>query len=270
MPYVQIEGLKIYFVEKGEGPETLLLVHGNVSSTEYWDKFLNILPRQYSAIALDLRGYGRTEHPPDGYNIPQFVEDLNQFTKHLSLTRFHLLGHSMGGMTSMLFTLKYPEKVQTLGLLDTVPAGGLLLNDEIRTYFRQIMNDRKLLRQIMETAVMPYGEGPSFVERATEIASSCAPQAFTESPESMHQTNFISEVSKITAPILIMHGKDDAVIPLEFMVPTMKAMVDAQVVIFTRCGHSPQVERPKEFAKTYLRFIRQQKLKTRKERRKAK
>ena len=43
MPYVQIEGLKIYYKEIGNGPETLLLVHGNVSSTEYWDKFLNIL-----------------------------------------------------------------------------------------------------------------------------------------------------------------------------------------------------------------------------------
>jgi len=270
MPYVQIEGLKIYFVENGNGPETLLLVHGNVSSTEYWDKFLSILPRQYRAVALDLRGCGRTEHPPDGYNIPQFVEDLNQFARHLGLTRFHLLGHSMGGMTSMLFTLKYSEKVQTLGLLDTVPADGLFLNDEIRTYFSQILNDRNLLRQTMEAAVMPYGEGPSFVERATEIASSCTPQTFTVSPESMHQTNFISEVSKITAPTLIIHGKDDAVIPLEFMVPTMKAMVDAEVIIFTHCGHSPQVERPREFAKTYLHFVAQHRMKQKRERRELK
>lgn len=270
MPYVQIEGLKIYFVEKGNGPETLLLVHGNVSSTEYWDKFLSILPRQYRAVALDLRGCGRTEHPPDGYNILQFAEDLNQFTKHLGLTRFHLLGHSMGGMTSMLFTLKYPEKVQTLALLDSVPANGLFLNEEVRSYFRVIMKDRVALRQIMEQMVVPFGEGPSFVERATEIAAACAPQTFTKNPESMHQTNFISEVSKITAPTLIIHGKDDAVIPLEFMVPTMKAMVDAEITIFTHCGHSPQVERPREFAKTYLHFVALHRTKKKRERRKLK
>jgi pimeloyl-ACP methyl ester carboxylesterase len=255
MPYVQIEGLKIYYIEKGNGPETLLLVHGNVSSTEYWDKFLNILPPQYRAVALDLRGSGHTEHPPNGYNIPQFVEDVNQFTSQLKLTRFHLLGHSMGGMTSMLFTLKHPEKVQTLGLLDSVPANGLFLNDEVRSYFRVIMKDRGALRQIMEQMVVPFGEGSSFAERATEIAAACAPQTFTENPESMHQTNFISELSQITAPTLIIHGKDDAVIPLEFMVPTMKAMVNAQVIIFTRCGHSPQLEYPKQFAETYLSFI---------------
>ena len=90
MPYVQIEGLKIFYIEKGNGPETLLLVHGNVSSTEYWDKFLNILPPRYRAVALDLRGSGQTEHPPDGYNIPQFVEDVKQFTNRLGLSRFHL------------------------------------------------------------------------------------------------------------------------------------------------------------------------------------
>ena len=155
----------------------------------------------------------------------------------------------------MLFTLKHPEKVQTLGLLDSVPANGLFLNEEVRSYFRVIMEDRAALRQIMEQMVVPFGEGPSFVERATEIAFACAPQTFTENPESMHQTNFISELSQITAPTLIIHGKDDAVIPLEFMVPTMKAMVNAQVIIFTRCGHSPQVEYPKQFAETYLSFI---------------
>lgn len=260
MPYVQIEGLKIYYIEKGDGPETLLLVHGNVSSTEYWDKFLNILPSQYRAVALDLRGSGQTEHPPDGYNIPQLVEDINQFTSRFGLTRFHLLGHSMGGMTSMLFTLKHPEKVQTLALVDSVPANGLFLNEEVRSYFRVIMENRAALRQIMEQMVVPFGEGPSFVERATEIAFACAPQTFTENPESMHQTNFISELPTITIPTLILHGKDDAVIPLEFMVPTMKALVDAQVVIFTHCGHSPQVERPKEFSEIYLRFIGEHKM----------
>jgi len=255
MPYAQIEGLKIFYEETGSGLETILLIHGNVSSTEYWDKFLNLLPSQYRAVALDLRGCGLTEHPPNGYNIPQFVEDVNQFTSQLKLTRFHLLGHSMGGMTSMFFTLKHPEKVQTLTLLDSVPANGLFLNDEIRSYFHVIMKDRGALRQVMEQMVVPFGEGPSFVERATEIAFACAPKTFTENPESMHQTNFISELSQITIPTLIIHGKDDTVIPFEFMVPTMKAMVDAQVIIFTRCGHSPQVEYPKKFAETYFSFI---------------
>jgi len=258
MPYAQVEGLKIYYKEIGNGPETFLLIHGNVSSTEYWDKFLNILPPQYRAVALDLRGCGQTEHPVNGYNIPQLVEDVNQFTSQLRLTRFHLLGHSTGGMISMLLTLNHPEKVQTLTLLDSVPANGLFLNDEVRSYFRVIMKDRGALRQVMEQMVVPFGEGQSFVERATEIAFACAPQTFTENPESMHQTNFISELSQITAPTLIVHGKDDTVIPLEFMVPTMKAMVNAQVIIFTRCGHSPQVEYPKKFAETYLNFIAKQ------------
>jgi pimeloyl-ACP methyl ester carboxylesterase len=258
MPYAQVEGLKIYYKEIGNGPETILLIHGNVSSTEYWDKFLNLLPSQYRAVALDLRGCGQTEHPENGYNIPQLVEDVNQFTSQLRLTRFHLLGHSTGGMISMLLTLNHPEKVQTLTLLDSVPANGLFLNDEVRSYFRVIMKDRGALRQVMEQMVVPFGEGQSFVERATEIAFACAPQTFTENPESMHQTNFISELSQITAPTLIVHGKDDTVIPLEFMVPTMKAMVNAQVIIFTLCGHSPQVEYPKKFAETYLNFIAKQ------------
>lgn len=100
MPYVQIEGLKIYFVEKGKGPETVLLVHGNVSSTEYWRKFLRFLPPRYRVVALDLRGYGRTEHPSDGYTIPRFVDDLNQFTDRLEINPFSPPGAFHGGTNS--------------------------------------------------------------------------------------------------------------------------------------------------------------------------
>jgi len=254
MPYLQIDGLKVHYVKKGKGRETLLLVHGNVSSSEYWAKFMRLLPVRYQAIALDQRGCGKTEHPQDGYTIDQLVEDLKGFVDRSKLKRFHLLGHSMGGQVSMLYTLKYPERVKTLAILDSVPADGLFLNDEVRGYFEKITNDRHMLRQTMDM-VMPYGRGPSFAGRATEIASACAIQAFTMYPESMHMTNILPMIKNIKIPTLIMHGKDDAIIPLEFMIPTMKAMVDARVVIFTRCGHSPQVERPKEFADKYLGFV---------------
>ncbi len=260
MPYVQLDGLKIHYVKRGKGRETILLLHGNVASADYWSKFLKILPESYQAIALDQRGCGKTEHPPSGYEVPQFVDDLSQFTRRLGLERFHLIGHSMGGQVSMLFTLKYPEKVQTLALLDSVPADGLFLNDEIRANFALLANDPKMFRQAMD-AVMPYGEGPAYADRAAEIALACAPQTLKENLESMHQTRFLADLAKITTPTLILHGKDDLVIPLELMVPTMKAIVDARVVIFTRCGHSPQVERPGEFAGAYLGFIRQYKLK---------
>ena len=257
MPYLPIEGLKIHYTKRGKGPETILLLHGNVSSTEYWNRFLKMLPARYQAVALDQRGCGKTEHPSLGYSIPQFVEDLRQFTDRLGLPRFHLVGHSMGGQVSMLFTLKHPEKVQTLTLLDSVPADGLFLNEEVRAYFTQVANDPNVLRQAMDL-VMPYGQGPSFSERAMGIALACAPQTMWESLESMNQTLFLSDLAKIAVPTLILHGKDDMVIPLELMVPTMKAIVHAQVFIFTHCGHSPQVERPKEFAEAYLTFLRRQ------------
>ena len=260
MPYLQIEGLKIHYVKKGKGPETILLLHGNVSSTEYWNKFLKMLPARYQAIALDQRGCGKTEHPSSGYSIPQFVEDLSRFSDRLGLPPFHLVGHSMGGQVSMLFTLKHPEKVRTLTLLNSVPADGLFLNEEVRAYFTQVANDPKVLRQAMDM-VMPYGYGPSFAERATAIALACAPQTMKESLESMNQTRFLSDLGKIAVPTLILHGKDDMVIPLELMVPTMKAIVHAQVVIFSHCGHSPQVERPEEFAEAYLGFLRRQRTK---------
>jgi pimeloyl-ACP methyl ester carboxylesterase len=254
MPVAQLPGLKMYYNEKGDGQETFLLVHGNVSSSEYFERVNALFPSSSRIIAPDLRGCGQTEHTGGGYDIAQFVEDLDRLTGHLGLDRFHLMGHSMGGQTSMLYTLTHPKKVRTLCLLDSVPADGLFLNDEIRASFHLLLQDREVLRQVMRDMVVPYGEGPAFAERAFEIAAACAPQTILDNPESMHRTNFLFDLSRITVPTLIIHGKDDLVIPLESMVPTMKALADARVFILTRCGHSPQVERPEEVAEIYLPF----------------
>lgn len=73
----------------------------------------------------------------------------------------------------------------------------------------------------------------------------------------MNKTVLLDLVGLITAPTLIIHGREDLIIPLETMESTFQAMPSATVIILDKCGHSPQIERPEEFSQVYNNFINQ-------------
>jgi branched-chain amino acid transport system permease protein len=254
MPFVQLSGLKMHYVVHGNGPETILLVHGNLASLRWWEKLLPLLPDKYRVIAVDLRGCGQSEHTNDGYTVAQFAQDIFQFVKAMNLTKFHLLGHSLGGQTSLFFAIEHPEYLQTLAIADSVPAAGYHLDDEARAFFEVLRTDKQVLREAMVNC-MPYNQDQEFLDKVWEDAMGCAPQVFTENAESCHNTVIIDKVGGIDVPTLIMHGREDIIIPLDSIETTIKAMPKAKVVIFEKSGHSPQIEVPIQFSQEYLSFL---------------
>lgn len=256
MPFIEHSDFKMHYEITGTGPEPILLIHGNIASTRWWDKYLDHLPQDYHGIAIDLRGCGQSGRPDSGYTISQFAADINTLVKRLELKKFHLLGHSMGGQIALYYTLQHPEQVQTLTLLDSVPAAGLALDDSTRKAFDLFMNDKNILKEAVQSC-MQYSSNPQFALQACEDAFGCAPNIFKDNPETMNKTVLLDLVGLITAPTLIIHGREDLIIPLETMESTFQAMPSATVIILDKCGHSPQIERPEQFSQVYNNFINQ-------------
>lgn len=255
MPFVQLPDFLMYYVVRGDGPETVLLIHGNIASARWWDKFLANLPRGYQAVAMDLRGCGKSGKPARGYTICQFAEDIRDFTEQTGLKKFHLVGHSMGGQIAAYFTLQYPKLVKTLTLVDAVPATGLDLDEQTRGFFKILLQDKAALRQAMDACMQYAADKEAFAALAWQDAANCAPKIYQDNPKTMHDTVLIDRIGSITAPVLIVHGREDLVIPLAAVESTIAAMPAAQVVVFDRCGHSPQLEIPELFTQTYFQFV---------------
>ena len=117
---VQTPRLAIAYLEAGTGTTPIVLIHGNCSSSLFFQDVMLALAatQKYTIYAPDLRGYGDSETLPIDATrgVKDFSDDLNAFVQSLGLPAFHLLGWSLGGNVAMQYVIDYPGKVRSLTL----------------------------------------------------------------------------------------------------------------------------------------------------------
>ena len=102
-----------HFIEKGRG-EPLILLHGNGENCAYFAGQIDAFALYYHVYALDTRGHGKTPRGTAPFTIRQFADDLLSFMDAHGIEKAHILGFSDGGNIAMIFTMKYPERVNRL------------------------------------------------------------------------------------------------------------------------------------------------------------
>ena len=111
--YANVNGIKIYYEEYGQG-EPVLLLHGNSSSISLFEKQIPELSKQFHVIAVDTRGQGKSSEDGKMYTYDLFADDMNALLDHLHLDSVNVLGWSDGGNTGLIMAMKYPAKVKKL------------------------------------------------------------------------------------------------------------------------------------------------------------
>lgn len=121
--FVQANGLRHHLLARGApGAPVVLMIHGLAGQAHTFDGIANILAARYHVYCLDVRGRGESEWgPPDQYNIDTYVEDLEAVREALGLQRFALVGTSMGGLITMQYAPRFPERVSRAVLNDIGP-----------------------------------------------------------------------------------------------------------------------------------------------------
>lgn len=105
--------IKHFYIEKGKG-EPLILLHGNGENCEYFEQQIEAFSCKYHVYAIDTRGHGKTPRGEKVFSIRQFADDLAGFMDEHNIEKSHLLGFSDGGNIALIFSLKYPERVDRL------------------------------------------------------------------------------------------------------------------------------------------------------------
>jgi pimeloyl-ACP methyl ester carboxylesterase len=90
-----VNGVRLHYLTAGSG-EPLLLLHGVPKTSYYWRKVLPLLTPHYTVVAPDLRGFGDSQHPRDGYDMRTVAEDVAQLASSLGYERFRLVGEDWG------------------------------------------------------------------------------------------------------------------------------------------------------------------------------
>jgi len=129
------DGLKIQLaVWEGKGKQ-ILCIHGLTANSRFWDCLASALSPQHRVIAMDLRGRGLSDKPPKGYSIEHHCKDVLSLIDDLGLKRPVLMGHSLGAFISLVFSAKYPQRVDRLILVD---GGGKLTKTQMAKVFAGI------------------------------------------------------------------------------------------------------------------------------------
>ena len=120
MPKADVNGIKISYKVKGEG-YPLIFIHGFGSKKESFMAQIPALSEKYKVIYFDSRGAGKTERPNLPYSMDMFADDIKGLMDYLKIKKTHILGFSFGGMVAQNFVLKYPNSVNKLILINTLP-----------------------------------------------------------------------------------------------------------------------------------------------------
>jgi pimeloyl-ACP methyl ester carboxylesterase len=118
-----VNGTTLHYVRGGTGPSVILL-HGFPEDWYAYHKVMPRLAKQFTVVAVDLRGIGGSAATPGGYDAANMAEDVHQLAEHLHLEHVYVVGHDIGGMVAYAFVRRYPETIRGVMLLDE-PMPGL-------------------------------------------------------------------------------------------------------------------------------------------------
>ncbi|MFC4766018.1 alpha/beta fold hydrolase [Effusibacillus consociatus] len=255
MPFVKAGDIQIHYQEKGNGPEAILFIHGNIGSWRWWEKVMDLLTEEYRSFALDSRGCGFTDKPETGHSIRQFADDVEAFAQALNINQFTLVGHSLGGGTAMQYAIAYPHRVKRLILLDPVPAEGLVIPEEFHPLFKQWQEDKESLKEALKGTAPTYSYN-EFFDQLVEEAFTASKQVFEGNIKALAEMDVSGHLREITAPALVIWGELDNWSPLDGIQRIHQAIPGSRLEVVPGVGHSLNVENPKRFVDLVTDFCK--------------
>src|SRR5689334_7798457 len=130
MPFLYVEDLQIHYEIEGEGPP-LMILHGMGNNSQSWKKQLQGLSKQFTVIAWDAPGYGKSSDPiVELKEFSQFADVLKGFIEKLNYPSVTLLGHSMGSAIALDFCYRFPKMVDALIISDATRGAAALSKEE--------------------------------------------------------------------------------------------------------------------------------------------
>jgi pimeloyl-ACP methyl ester carboxylesterase len=120
--FAEVNGVKLHYLIAGEG-DPVLLLHGFAESSHMWLPLIAKLAAKHTVIAPDLRGFGRSSTPADGYTKAAMAQDIHALVKSLNHDRIRLVGHDIGLMVAYAYAAQYPSEVDRLVLMEAFLPG---------------------------------------------------------------------------------------------------------------------------------------------------
>lgn len=254
---------RTHYIEDGSG-DPLILLHGGGAGADGRSNWTTCLPhfaKRRRAIAPDLVGFGHTDKPdPSGFTYSQDArnEQIIAFIEALGLERVSIVGNSMGGATALGVAMRRPDLVENLVLMGSAGLGGAP-SPELGAILNYDFTVEGMRRIIAALANPGFVAGEDQVRYRYEI--SVQPQtraAYTATMAWVRENGLAyptEEIEKVTTRTLVVHGKDDLVVPLANAYRFLELLRNSTGYVIPNCRHWTMIEYPETFSSVTLDFL---------------
>ena len=271
---VTVRGTKIRYRDSGGNGPAVLLTHGIGLMLEIWEPTAAALAGQYRVISWDLPGFGHSEVREQPYSVPFFGDFTAAFLDALEIGKVHAVGHSMGGAVSLAFAREHPSRLSSITLncsaslgrespfifkLFTLPGIGNLMTKPSRANTRNALKSMyrdfsRVTPGLEETwyriSLLPGNQGV-FLQTLRSMTTFGG-----QNGELVEAT--LGGLPSLRVPVLVIAGRDDAIIPVSHAIEAAKKIPNAKLAIIEDCGHVPQLEKTDEFNAILAGFLNAQ------------
>lgn len=267
---VQTADWKLHYNEAGEG-HPIVLLHGSGAGATGWSNFrpnIGYLSQRYRVLAVDMPGWGKSDAAlAEDYD---HAEATLQLLDTLGIEKAALVGNSMGGMTSLTFATRYPDRISHLitmgpgsGKSPTLFGAGDGPTEGLKVLWQAYRDpspeSMKKVVEIMTFDSSTFGTDELAQQRSDNARSR---------PD--HLKNFLAsmpgggpvrkmfrqeQLGEIQTPTLLIHGRDDRVVHFEHSLRLVASIPNSRLVLFNRCGHWAQLEHADEFNRLVDQFV---------------
>ncbi len=269
---VDIDGLRIHYLTAGEG-RPMVLLHALSESALDWSWVLPVLARTHHVYAPDLPGFGDSDKPDVDYTPDFFTRFIANFLNTLGIERTVMIGNSLGGLAALRLALSAPSRVAALILVDssglgreihpslsslTLPGYGDLAAAWGQT---SIGARQRVWLRTMLLFARPWLAPSEWVREQIRLAQVPgfldATLAALRAQVSLRGQRevLLDQLPRLTMPTLLIWGTDDRVVPVSQAQDAVTRLQHGQLVLISKSGHLPQVERPGRFVTTLNQFL---------------
>jgi pimeloyl-ACP methyl ester carboxylesterase len=256
---ISVNGLEIAYALVGHGPP-IVFVHGGAEDGRVWQPQLAALADEFTAVAWDEPGAGRSSDLPAGFRLVDYASCLAGLIERLDLGPAHVAGHSWGSTLVLELYRHRPELVATLvftggyaGWKGSLPEREVSARVEA---VRQMLDASAEMFNPTPPGLFADGPPAEFVPLLEEIAADVRPESLSTQLHIMAEADQRDLLPRITVPTLLIWGALDTRSSLSVANQFDRKVPDTTLVVIPDAAHVCHLERPEQFTKAVREFCR--------------
>lgn len=257
-------GIRTNYLESGTG-NPVVLIHGSgpgVTAYANWRLTIPHLAKRYRVLAPEMVGFGYSARPAEiEYGAQTWVDQIVAFLDALSIQRASLVGNSFGGAIALRVAAELPDRVQRLVLMGSIGVPFPITDalEAVWGYEPSLQSMRSLLDFFAYSRELVSDELAEVRYRASiEPGFQQSFSAMFPAPRQRHIDAMATpddQIAGLPHETLIIHGRDDRVIPLCTSLRLLELIERSELHVFGRCGHWTQIERSEDFNRLLDEFL---------------